>query len=127
MDQLNNSSLPDVIVEQHRLADVLSRVSLMLGELGRACLEVQAIGAELKVEHSSEAIIKAQALDRITQSLECLALFNAELSGLDAIGQALVGPEQFSVVTLDSVRAVLEDRISPAGVTIANDISLFDD
>ena len=113
--------------ETHRLDHVLERMSKLLDELGVACLEVQAAGAELKEVHSADAIIKTQALDRITQSLECLSGFHAELSQMDGIGGLFVGQKEFGAVQLESVRAVLEDRAQSHRQSDFDEIALFDD
>lgn len=111
----------------HSLDLVLDRVSKLLNELGIACLEVQAAGAQLKEVHSAEAIMKTQALDRVTQTLECLSGFHAKLSQLEGISDCVVSDREFSAVKLDSVKAVLEDRASSIHSSSVDEISLFDD
>ena len=111
----------------YRLDSVLLRVSSLLEELSVACLEVQASGAELKEVHSAEAVIKTQALDRITQSLQSLAQFHAELSHLDGAKEILTSDKAFSSVQLASVRDVLENRSQSIYDTDSDEISLFDD
>ncbi len=108
---------------EHSLDHVLSRVSKLLEELRSACLEVQDAANVEGAELSSRAVMKAQALDRITQSLECLAKFNFELAKLNTIDEVFVGQEQFSAINLPSVRAVLEDRIETS--EDAGEIALF--
>ena len=121
------TSVPANGDELHALDQVMDRMSKLLRELSVACLEVQAAGAELKEEHSPDAIVKTQALDRITQSLECLSNFHAALSQTEGLSGNLIGENEFASIRLDSVRAVLEDRVVTSSQTDADDISLFDE
>lgn len=111
---------------ENRLDLVLARMSEIMAELGSACAELQTVQNAFDPEMDNDAIIKAQALDRVTQSLESLSSFSAALSEIPSARLTVVGDTEFEAITLCSVRNQIRASSDPAETERAEDITLFD-
>ena len=112
---------------QPELRQVLERMSAVLEELRQASANAQSAGSALDFATDAEAVINAQAIDRVTQTLECLSKFSAELSQISSIGDVRVSEDCYATIKLDSVRAALKADAGTSEQSGACDITLFDD
>lgn len=107
-----------------RLDQVLRRLSSTLEELSYACSDVQSVSEMGLATDSNEAVIKAQALDRITQTLLCLSEFSAAMSDIPETRDVAVGPTELNSISLPSVRGAISGEVVSAQLE-ENEISLF--
>jgi len=110
---------------EHQLDKVMLRVSSTLEELKSACAEVQSVSGSVNSEIDHDAIRKTQALDRVTQTLDCLSEFSAALALLPNIENITVGEKEFSSISLPSVREVIEMTDGPKNDAQFEDVTLF--
>ena len=110
---------------EHQLDKVMLRVSSTLEELKSACAEVQSVSGSVNSEIDHDAIRKTQALDRVTQTLDCLSEFSAALALLPNIENITVGEKEFSSISLPSVREVIEMADGPKNDPQFEDVTLF--
>ena len=106
------------------LDDVVNRVSAVLSELSQTCLELQSLRHSESSGLDSDGVIKAQALDRVTQYLECLAAFNEALSSNPIFKSIPVGDHAFEAINLPSLQQVLDASMTSTD-TDSDDIELF--
>jgi len=115
----------DQIVVEHQLDKVLSRVSKTLEQLSVACADVQSVSVDQDMATSNDALVKTQALDRVTQTLACLSEFSAAVAALPSVQSICVGEAEFSRIGLPSVREALSTDIDSKSASDFEDVTIF--
>lgn len=107
------------------LADILRQVAGILSDLSFTCADLQKLQPyNTGITLDTEQVIKGQALDRVTQTLECISALNDALSQISVLGNATVSHEILETIKLPSVRALIKGSDSTAAYDPV-DIDLF--
>lgn len=106
------------------LTALLGQVSEALQELSDTCIDLQTIHSTSEMGMDADQVVRAQALDRVTQSLACLSTLNAALSTYSSLQDIMVSQQVVNAIKLPSVRTILEN---PAALDNSEliDIELF--
>lgn len=108
--------------KENQLDLVMQRFSSTLAELGQTCIDLQKINHIESDELKSAEIVTAQALDRVTQSLECLSAFSAALASNSSLRSISVSDREYDAIKLASIRQLIATSGASAG---EDDIELF--
>jgi len=99
-------------VDGLELTTLLGQVSEALRELSATCVDLQKIQPAADIVMDADHIVRAQALDRVTQSLECLSTLNSALSSYSSLQGILVSQQVVNAINLPSVRTILENTVT---------------
>lgn len=106
------------------LTSLLGQVSEALQELSDTCIDLQKIQTTSDVEMDADQVVRAQALDRVTQSLACLSTLNSALSTYSSLQGIIVSQQVVNAIKLPSVRTILENPTALDNAEVI-DIELF--
>ena len=115
----------DVTVD--RLDAVFDRLAKLLSTLHADCLNLQDLQSRNEAELDAAHIVQAQALDRVTQNLDCLSAFSATLAELADVQNVELRRTVFDDIPLETVRRALSTDTGADELDTAEDIDLFDD
>jgi len=91
------------------VAELLKKVANILSELSGTCSDLQDLQSySTGVTLDTEQVIRGQALDRVTQTLQCLSDLNEALSTTQELKGASVSSEVAKAVKLPSIREQIE-------------------
>jgi len=107
-----------------QLSDLLGQVSGALRELSDTCTDLQELQSASSMKLDADEVVRAQALDRVTQSLECLSRLNEALSITPSIQGVSVSEDVVHAIKLPSVRKILESSMNETSEEFV-DVELF--
>lgn len=107
------------------LDTVLKHLSRTLSELHADCLELQKLDTDAVDTGSDAQIIKAQAMDKVTQYLDCLSEFSGALANRSQLRAVKLDDQDYAVIKLDSVKQALMTGSPQTPTSASGDIDLF--
>lgn len=108
-----------------RLDSVLTRLSATLTEMHLDCLALQELHPTT-VENGKDAnVIRAQAIDKVTQYLDCLAEFSSALAKRACMQDINLNEQDYAVIKLETVRQALRSDEKRTLKVASGDLDLF--
>lgn len=108
-----------------RLDSVLTRLSATLAELHLDCLALQELHPTTADNGSDANVIRAQAIDKVTQYLDCLAEFSAALAKRPCMQNINLNEQDYAVIKLETVKQALKTGGPHLLKVASGDLDLF--